>query len=54
MGLSKLSLNDSDSQPMRHNPSEVALPFPRGHPKPLENTDIYITIHKSSKIAVMK
>lgn len=35
-------------------PFGVEQPFHRGHLKPLENTDIYVTIHSSSKITVMK
>ena len=32
----------------------VEQPFYRGHPRPPENIDIYIMIHNSSKMTVMK
>ena len=32
----------------------VELPFPRSYLRPSENTNIYITIHNSSKITVVK
>ena len=35
-------------------PLGVEQPFHRGHLRPSENTDIYIMIHNSSKITVMK
>lgn len=35
-------------------PFVVEQPFPRGHLRPLEGTDIYITTNNSSKTTVMK
>jgi hypothetical protein len=35
-------------------PFEVEQTFHKDHLKPLENTDIYITIHNSSKITATK
>jgi hypothetical protein len=44
----------SGSQSMDLDPSGVEWPFHRSHLRPSENTDIYIMIHNSSKIPVMK
>ena len=35
-------------------PLEVKGPFNMSHIRLLENTDVYIMIHKSSKITIMK
>lgn len=52
------AINDIESRPMTHNlwvatPLGVEQPFHRGHLRPLKDTDICITIHKSSKVTVM-
>ena len=46
-----ISLYGSGSQPVAPFPVGVEQPFQRGHLRPLENTDIYIMIHNSSKIS---
>jgi hypothetical protein len=40
-----------DPEPLQwfSTPLEIKWPFHRGYLTPLENTDIYITIHNSSK-----
>lgn len=32
----------------------VGLPLHRGHPRPSENTHIYVMIHNSRKVTIMK
>lgn len=48
------STKHSSSQPVGHNPLRVERSFHRGCQTPWSNTDIYIAIHNSSKVAVMK
>jgi hypothetical protein len=44
----------SGSQPVGHDPTLVQWPLHRSYLRPSENTDIFIMIHNSSKITVMK